>query len=146
MHARHPVIILASIVIALGAALALALYWLKRPYGAPDQVRFADEFVQMLGYGRFEVAYDLTFKNKLVGTTLPEFEIFARRQLCGTLSKTEVFPPQTNGNRLRLLLSGADVEMPEVGVQYEGACFFKVTLRRSPGGTWKVFNFGSHAG
>ena len=146
MPSRLPVAILGMIAITLGTASALALYWLKLSYPALEQIRNADAFVQMLRSENYVAAYEATFKNRLIGTTLPDFERFARRQVCGNFYRTEIFPPQTNGNRVRRWLLGVEIDMPEVGVQYEGTCFFKITFRRTSDDAWKVYNFGSHSG
>ena len=124
----------------------VCLYWLKQPHPAQEQVERAERFVELLRSANYAEAHTLTMKNPLVGQTLPDFQVFAKRQICGTFHMTEVFPLQTNGNRLRRWMSGAEFEMPEVVVQYGGSCLFKVTLRRDSEGKWKVFNFGSHSG
>ena len=146
MQSRSLTVVLFS---AAGCAVVSAmvgLYWLKQPHPAQEQVERVERFIELLRTANYAEAHTLTMKNALVGQTLPTFEVFAKRQICGRFKMTEVFPLQTNGNRLRRWMSGAEVEMPEVVVQYEGSCLFKVTLRRDPKGNWKVFNFGSHSG
>jgi len=64
--------------------------------------------------------------------------------LSGRLVST--FPKQTNGNRLRRLIRGQNVDMDEVDVEFEGACLLGVRLRRTSDNAWKVFYFASHAG
>jgi hypothetical protein len=43
-------------------------------------------------------------------------------------------------------LAGMELDMPKIKLNFDGECPFRVTLRRSLRGQWKVFNFQSHAG
>ena len=55
-------------------------------------------------------------------------------------------PTQTNGNRLRRLIRGQNVDMDELNVEFEGTCLLSVRLRRTSDKGWRVFYFASHAG
>ena len=43
-------------------------------------------------------------------------------------------------------MSGAEIEMPEVQVEFEGGCLLGVTVRRTADKQWRVFKFSAHAG
>ena len=137
--------------LALATAIALCLVvigawtWLKQQHPAREQTQLAEKFVGLLRSHRFAEAYELTMKTRMFLPTNEDFARFAPRQVCGTFKMVGVFPYQSNGNRLRRLMSGHEVEMPELHVQYEGDCGFRVTLRRDTDYTWKVYKFVSHA-
>jgi hypothetical protein len=128
--------------------VSFAALWLKAPYRFEAANQFAKVFVQHLELRQLQQAHDMTFKNTLVGKTLPVFEKTAAKQLCGRGLKPIYYPtPQTNGNRLRRRLRGVAPDIDEMHVEFEqGACLFKVTLRPVGAGQWKVYNFQSHAG
>ena len=136
---------------ALATAIALCLLvigawtWLKQQHPAREQTQLAEKFVGLLKSHRIAEAYELTMKTRMDLPTNEDFAVFAPRQICGTFKMVEVFPYQSNGNRLRRLMSGHEVEMPEMNVQYQGDCAFRVTMRRDTEYKWKVFKFGSHA-
>ena len=134
-------------VVALAAGLFIigTWGWLEKQASARDQIHLAETFVNFLRSQRVEEAYELTMKSRMDLPTKEDFAAFAPRQICGAFEFTEVFPLQTNGNRLRRWMSRQDIEMQEVNVQYMGDCAFRVTLRRDAENKWKVFKFGSHA-
>ena len=119
--------------------------WLKQQYPARDQTQVAETFVNFLRSQRVAEAYELTMKTRMDLPTEEDFTAFAPRQICGAFKVAEVFPVQSNGNRLRRWMSGQEVEMPEVNIQYLGDCAFRVTLRRDAEQKWKIFKFASHA-
>ena len=132
-------------VVASVAAIVAAV-WARQQYAHEAELQVAREFVALLRAGDYEQAFELTTKSKVWGHDHETFNEFSPRQMCGAFSVSEVFPRQTNGNRLKRQLSGQDTDMQEVNVQYEGECFFRVTLRRGASGKWQVLKFGSHAG
>jgi hypothetical protein len=135
---------------AITLLLALAVcawFWLKAPYAFSEANRVAEKFVALLQSGDTQSAYELTLKNSLVGTTQLEFKTISDRQLCGSrLQRVGQFPLQTNGNRLRRWLKGAEIDMPEIQIEFEGFCLFSVSLRHLGNGQWMVHNFQRHAG
>lgn len=131
-------------------ALALAItgffVWAKAEYAQPDAVSVATTFLSRLQSGDFASAFELTTKNGYVGKTPADLREFAHRHTCfgGRLVRT--FPPQTNGNRLRRLIRGQNIDMDEVNVEFEGTCLLGVRLRRTSDNGWRVSYFASHAG
>ena len=139
-----------AIALALTFVLTViaSMLWLKADHVPSAAMRVAQAFVDRLQAGKFAQAHELTVKNNdYVGTTPAEFERIARRQFCGAIHLVSTFPFQSNGNRLRRWLAGAEVEMPEVRVEFaEGACLFGVSVRHQGAGQWQVYSFASHAG
>jgi hypothetical protein len=131
---------------ALVVAATAAFTWTKMQYRHAAELETAERFVKALRSNDYGQAFELTTKARTWGYDGEDFRTFVPRQMCGNFAMTEVFPFQTNGNRLRRRLSGQDPDMPEVNVQYGGECFFRVTVRREAGGAWRVVKFGSHAG
>jgi hypothetical protein len=131
---------------ALIACLAAAGIWMKMQYRHSAEIETAEKFVKAIRAKEYDRAFELTTRARTWGYDGEDFLAFAPRQLCGAFAMKEVFPIQSNGNRLRKRLSGQKPDMPEVNVQYTGDCFFRVTLRREASGEWKVLKFGSHAG
>ena len=131
--------------IAVGTTLFVAWTWLKQQHSAEQQIQLAETFVLMLRKNRMAEAYELTLKARMELPTKEDFAVYASRQICGSFKMTEVFPFQSNGNRLRRSLLGQTVEMDELNIQYFGECAFRVTLRKDTEQSWKVFKFGSHA-
>jgi hypothetical protein len=115
-------------------------------YRHTAELETVERFVAAVRSEDYGQAFELTTKASTWGYDGEDFRTFAPRQICGAFALTDVFPMQTNGNRLRRRLSGQDPDMPEVNVQYGGECFFRVTVRREAGGAWRVVRFGSHAG
>lgn len=121
-------------------------FWLKAEHVPTVPIQIAEEFIGYLHANNYESAITLTMKNTYVGKTADDLAIVSHRQLCKVTRMVGTFPFQSNGNRLRRWFSGRKIEMPEVHIEYEGECLFRVTLRHVGNGQWKVFNFGSHAG
>lgn len=125
-------------------------FWLKSPYDFAQPNQIAETFVAHLQSGDFQLAHEMTFKNELVGKSPLELRLVTARQLCGhhtKLKRVSTSPLQTNSNRLRRWLKGAEVEIPEIQVEFEDIpCLFKVSLRHTASGQWKVHNFQNHAG
>jgi hypothetical protein len=130
---------------AIAAALLGAWAWLRKQYEAKEQIELAERFVELLRSQRLAEAYELTMKSRMELPTTEKFAEFAPRQLCGKFKLVEVFPFQSNGNRLRRRITGREVEMPELDMQYMGDCAFRVTIRRDAAQQLKVYKFGSHA-
>ena len=120
--------------------------WAKSQYGQPEAVFIAQAFLSRLQSGDFEGAFALTTKSGFVGKTPADLRAFAQRHTCVNGRLVWTFPPQTNGNRLRRLFYGREIEMDEVYVEFEGACLLGVRLRRISEKEWRVFYFASHAG
>jgi hypothetical protein len=132
-------------VLALGLALLGAWAWLRSQYVAQEQIELAERFVELLRSQRLAEAYELTMKTRMELPTKEDFAEFAPRQICGAFKLVEVFPFQSNGNRLRRRITGREVEIPELDIQYMGECAFRVTIRRDAAQKLKVYKFGSHA-
>lgn len=134
----------------LFVSLVLAGFWLKSAYSFTQPSQIAEKFVALLQKGDFQLAHEMTLKNKQVGTSASELREISARQLCAKGAKLErvsISPLQTNGNRIRRWLSGIEVEMPEIRVEFENAsCLFNVSLHHEVNGQWKVFSFQSHSG
>jgi hypothetical protein len=137
---------LLSVIVAIVIAATAAFNWMKMQHRHTAELDIVARFVNALRSNDFSQAFELTTKARTWGYDDEDFRTFAPRQMCGRFELTDVFPVQTNGNRLRRRLSGQEPDMPEVNVQYGGECFFRVTLRRASGGEWRVARFGSHAG
>jgi hypothetical protein len=137
---------LLPVVVAIVIAATAAYAWMKMQHRHTSELDTAERFVNALRDKDYGQAFELTTKARVWGYDGEDFRTFAPRQICGGFVLTDVFPIQTNGNRLRRRLSGQEPDMPEVNVQYGGKCFFRVTLRREAGGAWRVVKFGSHAG
>jgi hypothetical protein len=140
MRALHALV--ATMVVGLATLL-----FLHGQHPARAQVQLAETFVEHVRQQRSEAAQNLLSSGHLVGADYPHesFAVFAGRQLCADLEVVEVFPHQSRGNRLRRWLSGCEVEMPEIQVQFRGQCHMRIVLRRDTDGSWKIFNFFSHA-
>lgn len=126
--------------------LVLLAVWLKSEYTPSGAVQVSEAFIQKLEAKQFEQAFELTVKQGYVGRTPNELRDISGRELCKIDRRASTFPFQSNGNRLRRLVTGMEVEMPQVQVEFSGACLFGVTVRRTAGNTWRVFRFASHAG
>lgn len=120
--------------------------WAKAEYGQPEPVSMAKNFLSRLQSGDLEGAFELTTKSGYVGKSPADLRAFSQRHTCFSGRFVSTFPKQTNGNRLRRLFRGQNVDMDEVDVEFEGACLLSVRLRRTSGGGWRVFYFASHAG
>jgi hypothetical protein len=73
-------------------------------------------------------------------------QLNARGEGCRVDRLVGIAPFQTNGNRLRRWVSGRGVEVPELQMEFDGACPLRVTLRLSSTQGWQVVKHGSHAG
>ena len=138
-------IIIAMLILTMSL---LASFWLKSAHKPAQAIQTAQEFLGHLQAKAFNNAYALTMRSNLVGKTALELELITKQQLCS--EKPLLFawtaPFQSNGNRLRRLLSGREVEMSEVIVELENSgCLMSFTLRRI-NDDWKVISFHSHAG
>ncbi len=128
------------------AAVAGFYLWAKAEHYPVEAVDRAQAFITLLEAGQLDKAQALALSNEYVGRTPAEFAALMQRQLC-TVDRVEwTAPPQTNGNRLRRWWNDTAVEMPELDVEFEGACLLKVTLRYGDDGQWRVFNMQRHAG
>jgi hypothetical protein len=122
------------------------IWWLKAPYPQTEARLLAQSFLDLLRAGEFEKAHELTLKNGYVGKTPKELEEIARKELCPLTELVGTFPFQSNGNRIRRWLSGREVEMPELHVEFAGSGLLGVNVRRTKTSQWKVFRFAGHAG
>ncbi|WP_457337513.1 hypothetical protein [Rhizobacter sp. P5_C2] len=73
-------------------------------------------------------------------------QLNARGEGCRVDRLVGIAPFQTNGNRLRRWVSGRGVEVPELQMEFDGACPLRVTLRLSSTQGWQVVRHGTHAG
>jgi len=131
---------------ALLLLIGCGVIWLKAEHEPMAARQVAEEFLVKLQAGDFRGAHELTLKNTLVGKTAQDLARVSQRQLCKVTRLASTSPFQSNGNRMRRRALGMEVEMPEVRVEFEGACLLGVTVRHTASGSWKVFNFASHAG
>ena len=138
-----PKILVIAVVVAVG--LVGVWTWLKRQHSAHEQIQLADNFVSLLRSQRVAEAYELTMKSGMYLPSNEDFAEFALRQICGSFKRTDIFPFQSNGSWLKKWVSGREVEMPELNIQYMGDCAFRVTIRRDSEYALKVYKFGSHA-
>lgn len=139
-----------SIIIALFAFVALSLggvFWLTLPYGFSPQRRVATTFITYVNAGEFEKAFELTQKNMYTGKTLEAFKNKALREIRGPgYLFAYAYPPQTNGNRLRHRFRGAEIEMPDVSLEFRGPSDLRITVRHEGDNQWKVSYITTHAG
>ena len=105
-------------VIATGLAAA-GFIWLKAEHTPTEAVAVAQNFVDQLN---------------------------ARGEGCRVDRLVGISPYQTNGNRLRRWMSGRGVDVPELQMEFDGACPLRVTLRLSSTQGWQVVRYGAHAG
>ncbi|GAB3252647.1 hypothetical protein [Chitinimonas naiadis] len=136
---------------ALAATVALvaglgAVVWLKSAHRPAEAIEVAESFLAHIEARQFPQAYALTLQRGPVGATLPAFEVTSLRETCGPVRLVSTSPYQSKGNRLRRGLSGATVEMPEVRVEFEGACLLGVTVSHTEDYGWRVAKFARHAG
>ncbi len=134
-----------KLLIALSLVLILlaGFFWAKAEYRPTDAVAVAQNFLAHLERQEFSEAYALTVHNNYVGKTLAVFS--SNAEPCPSAVLKYSFPFQSNGNRLRRWLAGKEVEMLEVGVEFNCPIPYKIILRRILG-QWKIFNYGAHAG
>ncbi|MET0349881.1 MAG: hypothetical protein ABW067_08845 [Rhizobacter sp.] len=135
-----------ALVAALVAATLAFVAWARAEHGQGEAVAVAEAFLARLQQDDFEGAFALTAGGGAVGRSPSELREVAGRQSCRSGRRVWTAPPQTNGNRLRRRLSGREVEMDEVRVEFEGPCLLGVQLRHRPGAGWRVVRFASHAG
>ena len=136
----------AAIVATLLLLGAGVLWWLKAEHTPRESIHAAQAFIGHLEAKRFAQAHELTTKNGYVGVNAAELEAISKREMCRAAHIVGTSPPQSNGNRLRRWALGREVDVPEVSVEFEGACLLRVTVRRMSGGEWRVSRFASHAG
>ena len=136
---------------ALAATVAVvaclgAVVWLKSARRPAEAIKVAESFLTHIEARQFPQAYALTLQRGPVGTTLEAFEVTVLRETCGPVRLVSTSPYQSKGNRLRRWLSGATVEMPEVRVEFEGACLLGLTVSHTEDKGWRVARFARHAG
>ena len=139
------IIIFATLLLAISL---LASFWLKSAHRPAQAIQTAQQFLAHLQAKAFNNAHVLSIQNGLVGKTALQLETISKQQLCSEkpLHFTWFAPTQSNGNRLRRMILGREVEMPEVIVELENSeCLMSFTLHHS-NGDWKVISFQSHAG
>jgi hypothetical protein len=91
-----------------------AAFWLKAEHTPSAPIALAQAFVNHLHAKRYDQAHQLTLQNGYTGKTSDELRAISARQLCPITRYVRIFPFQSNGNRLRRLLAGAEIEMPEI--------------------------------
>lgn len=138
---RYSALAFAVLLCAVGAA-----WWSQLPYAPTEPIQVAQSFVQNLQAAHYTQAFELTVKQGYLGSTPDALGAVARREFCKVDRLVSTSPHQSHGNRLRRLLLGREVDMPQVQVEFEGACLLGVTLRRQSDGSWRVYRFASHAG
>ena len=138
--------ILIASVVAIALITGGGFFWLKAEHRPQGAIAHAQKFVELVQLNKLSDAYQLTFKNEIVGKTDGDFAAAVKRQFCPVTEQTTTFPFQSNGNYMRRWISGRTVEPREVTVEFTGSCLFGVTLRYVEGDEWKVYFFQSHAG
>jgi hypothetical protein len=129
------------------ALLVGAFAWLKAEHRPDEAIEVATSFLQHVEAKRFAQAHELTTKSAIVGRTPEDLRSSGSREVCHTDRSAWSSPTQSNGNRLRRILAGREVEPPEVRVEFEGhACLLGVFLRLDDVGRWRVSRVASHAG
>ena len=136
---------IAAIVASLLALIGTGA-WLQAEYTPVEPIKLAQEFIDLIHTKQFAKAHQLTMKNSFVGTTPEALQEISHRQMCAVTRMVRAFPFQSNGNRLRRWASGADIDMPEVSVEFDGGCLLSVRVRQVGNGDWKIFYFATHAG
>ena len=133
---------------AAALLIVFLVIWLKSQHQSSTAIYTAKQFIQHLQAKQFNQAFILVKQPSLAGTNQQAFEDIAKKQLgdCTLNKLSSVFPFQSNGNRLRRLLTGKPIEMAEITVDFAGSCLFSVTLHHHENGQWQVFKFQSHAG
>ncbi|QBB72032.1 hypothetical protein ELE36_17600 [Pseudolysobacter antarcticus] len=106
----------------------------------------ANDFLQKLEAKQFAEAFELTVKQVYVGRSSDELQEISKRELCKVDHLVSTHPFQSNGSYLRRLVSGSEIDMPQVQVEFAGECLFGVAVRHLPGNQWRVYRFASHAG
>ncbi|MES2934547.1 MAG: hypothetical protein V4805_13785 [Pseudomonadota bacterium] len=132
--------------VVVSVAAAATVWWMKSEYTPVEPIRVAQEFLQKLKEEQFAQAFELTVKHGYVGRTPAELQEISQGQLCKVERMVSTFPFQSNGNRLRRLVSGREIEMPQVSVEFAGDCLLGVTVHRTKSKEWRVFGFANHAG
>jgi hypothetical protein len=139
------IIIFVSIFLAISLLMS---FWLKSTYKPVYPIEIAQQFLTHLQAKSFNNAHLLTVQTGLVGKTALQLEAITKQQLCSEkpLHFRWAAPTQSNGNRLRRMIFGREVEMPEVIVELENnTCLMSFTLHRVDK-HWKIISFQSHAG
>jgi hypothetical protein len=134
---------LTATVLVLGG---VGMGWLTSPHTPEAPMHVAQEFLRRLEARQFEQAFELTVRQGAVGRTPEELRALSERALCRVGAPVSTHPPQSQGNRLRRRLSGREVEMPEVRVEFAGGCLLGVTVVFTADRQWRVSRFASHAG
>ncbi|MDP5239258.1 hypothetical protein Q9Q94_06940 [Uliginosibacterium sp. 31-16] len=122
------------------------LGWVKSEHSPEEAVQVASSFLKMLEESHFSQAFELSVKQGYVGDSPEALQAISARELCKVDRLVSTSPFQSNGNRLRRLVMGRDVEMPQIQVEFSGACLLGVTLRRTARNEWRVYRFARHAG
>ncbi len=122
-----------------------AYVWMKSAYQPVVPIQVAKTFIDLVHAKQFLQAHALTLKNGYTGKTPKQLEAIAGHEVCAVNQFVRTFPIQSNGNRVRRWLSGNEVDLTEVHVEFDGSCLLRVSVRRN-GDQWRVFYFASHAG
>ncbi|MDR2188569.1 MAG: hypothetical protein LBE62_11045 [Azonexus sp.] len=138
-----------SIYSAIALAILLApipIFWLKAEHTPTAAIQAAESFLKLRDARQFAQAFDLTVKQGYVGLTPDELRAISDRE-CKATKFMRTHPHQSNGNRLRRLIFGREIDMPEVHVEFVNSpCLLRVTVRKTETNTWRVFYFAGHAG
>ncbi|GKS77369.1 sugar:proton symporter [Acidovorax sp. SUPP950] len=135
-----------TVVVALLLMLGFFYLWAKSEHKPQEAIQVADGFLGLLEAKQFGQAFELTVKHGHVGANAEELQAISARELCKLDRLASTFPFQSNGNRLRRLALGTEIEMPQVQVEFTGACLLGITLRRTAQDGWRVYRFARHAG
>jgi hypothetical protein len=127
-------------------ALGVFYWWAKSEHQSREAMQVASTFLKLLEAKQFSQAFELTVKRGFVGKSPEELQRAAAREHCKVDRLAYTFPFQSNGNRLRRLVTGNEVDMPEIHVEFTGACLLRVTLRRTSQNEWRVVGLYRHAG
>lgn len=136
---------LAALALVASAAI-LGIWWARSAHTPADAIEVAQDFLRKLEAQQFSQAFELTVKQGYVGQTPEELRDIAKRELCRIDGLAYTAPFQSNGNRIRRLIAGREVDMPQVQVEFTGQCLLGVAVRKTSDNTWRVFRFARHAG
>jgi hypothetical protein len=138
---------IATAAFALCVLAGGTFFWAKSEHLQEEPRQLAQEFLRLLQANQFVRAHELTTRNGPVGRTAGELRLISKQELCATERLAYTFPFQSNGNRLRRWVSGVEIEMPQVHVEFVGAaCLFRVTVVHTQDKQWRVSKFSKHAG
>ncbi|WP_434777820.1 hypothetical protein [Neisseria sp. Ec49-e6-T10] len=152
INKKKPIIYL-SLATLLTIISIMCFYWLKTEYKYQEAQNVTEAFLSTIQQNNYEQAWHLTLgKKSLLGNDFISFQRNMNRQLCTNkkLTITSSHPYQSNGNRLRRLLTNKTIDMPSIGFRLRStetpSCLISIEMRQNAKGEWRIYNFQSTAG